>query len=77
MTLNYFGNIPRLERCDFNGICDKIGFFLSPQDFENFTLFRTNVIIDPQFDYFDTDPYSHLSDLEYDDYLFDRSIREL
>ncbi len=101
MTFDSLHNIPRLERCDFNGICDKIGSFLSPEDFHNFTLFRNNHFVSPQplllvdhldqhlneqlndlddswwlQDEDDWTPYDHLSEYDFQDYIFDRSFRE-
>jgi hypothetical protein len=101
-------NIPRLQRCDFQGVCDNIGLFLSPQEFDNLSIFRNavhNFAREPAFDRnqfviapldlsfefdlekdFDDswwlqdedewDAYSHLSEHEYEEYLFDRSIKE-
>jgi hypothetical protein len=94
-------NIPRLQRCEFQGVCEHIVSFLSPQDFDNLLILRSILpkltylgepsfdrnkhIIAPleELDYSwwleddeSWDPYDHLPEQEYQEYLFDRSIRE-
>ncbi len=89
-------NIPRLQRCDFQGICEKIGVFLSPDEFDNLLAIRSilpkiskpaplnllphfEVELDDSWwlqDEDDWEPYEHLSEQDYNDYLYDRSFRE-